>query len=170
MNNCDVSVLYNYEQLWCTSCTIMNNCDVIVVQLWSTVMCKLYSYEQLWCASWKIMVNCYVPVVQLWTTVMCQLFNYKQLWCLVVVRTKWMCSFEMFAFKITAFLHVLMPRACWSHIIWQWAAKPHSTSILCFISSTVIGWTLITWCLPSICMNTNIIIKVQKLKYVVKKF
>ena len=43
-------------------------------------------------------------------------------------------------FNMSAFLHILMPRACWSHIIWQWASKPHSMSIRWFISSTMIGF------------------------------
>ena len=73
--------LYNYEQLWCTSYTIMNNCDVPVLQSWKTVMCRLYNYKQLWCAGCTIMINCDVPVVQLWITVMCRLYNYEQLWC-----------------------------------------------------------------------------------------
>ena len=64
--------------LWCASFTITINCDVLVVQIWSTVMCQLYNndllwcfqlynYDQLWCASCTIMIYCDVPVVQLCT-------------------------------------------------------------------------------------------------------
>ena len=63
MLNCDVPVVqfcltvmcqfYNYEQLWCASCTIMINCDVFV-QFWSTAMYQLYILNS--CTSLTILI------------------------------------------------------------------------------------------------------------------